>query len=54
MTMIVVTHELRFARRVAQSIAMMDNGRIVEEADPETFFAGAQHERTRRFIEALE
>jgi ABC-type polar amino acid transport system ATPase subunit len=50
MTMIVVTHEMSFAREVADRVVFMDEGRIVEEAPPETFFASPQNERTRTFL----
>jgi polar amino acid transport system ATP-binding protein len=50
MTMIVVTHEMGFAREAADRVVMMDEGRIVEEAQPSSFFAGARHERTRQFL----
>jgi ABC-type polar amino acid transport system ATPase subunit len=48
--MIVVTHEMGFARRAADRIAMMDDGRIVEEAPPEIFFDSPSVERTRQFL----
>ena len=54
MTMVVVTHELRFARRVADTIVMMDDGQVVEEAPPEQLFNEPEHERTRRFFSAIE
>lgn len=50
MTMIVVTHEMGFAREVAQRVIFMDGGRIVEEASPEQFFAEPREERTRAFL----
>ena len=50
MTMLVVTHEMGFAREVADRIIFMDEGAIVEEAAPEVFFDNPQHERTRLFI----
>jgi ABC-type polar amino acid transport system ATPase subunit len=50
MTMLVVTHEMGFAREVADRIVFMDNGQLVEEGDPETFFRAPREERTRRFI----
>ncbi|CAM5387529.1 amino acid ABC transporter ATP-binding protein [Leifsonia shinshuensis] len=50
MTMIVVTHEVRFARRVADEVTLFDSGVIVEQASPEEFFDNPQHERTRRFL----
>jgi polar amino acid transport system ATP-binding protein len=54
MTMVVVSHELRFANHVASSILMMDEGRIIEEAPPEKFFAAPSHERTQRFLALVE
>ncbi|MFQ6395799.1 amino acid ABC transporter ATP-binding protein [Nocardia sp. KC 131] len=50
MTMIVVTHETRFARRVAHEVALFDSGVIVEQAPPEQFFTHPEHERTRAFL----
>ena len=50
MTMIVVTHETRFARRVADEVALFDSGVIVEQAPPEQFFTAPEHERTREFL----
>jgi general L-amino acid transport system ATP-binding protein len=50
MTMMVVTHEMGFARQVANRILFMDEGQIVEIAEPETFFTNPQHERTRLFL----
>ena len=54
MTMVVVTHEMRFAHHVASSVLMMDEGRIVEEAPPEEFFAHPKEERTQRFLSLVE
>ena len=54
MTMVVVSHELRFAHHVASSVLMMDEGRIVEEAPPEEFFSSPREERTRRFLSLVE
>jgi polar amino acid transport system ATP-binding protein len=50
MTMLVVTHEMGFARLVADRVIFMDRGEIVEMADPETFFSAPKHERTRTFL----
>ena len=50
MTMLVVTHEMNFARSVADRVIFMDMGEIVEVAPPEQFFAHPQHERTRAFL----
>jgi polar amino acid transport system ATP-binding protein len=54
MTMVVVSHELRFAHHVASSILMMDEGKIIEEAPPEQFFSAPSHERTKRFLALVE
>jgi polar amino acid transport system ATP-binding protein len=53
MTMVVVTHEIGFAKDVASRVLMMDEGRIIEEGDPRTFFANPTEERTRRFLDAV-
>ena len=53
MTMVVVTHEMGFAREVADRIAFMADGQIVEIAPPEEFFENPQDERTRRFVEKV-
>jgi ABC-type polar amino acid transport system ATPase subunit len=54
MTMVVVSHELRFAHHVASSVLMMDEGRIVEEAPPDEFFSSPKEERTKRFLSLVE
>ena len=53
MTMIVVTHEMGFARNVSHRIIFMDEGRIVEEGDPQAFFASPKEERTRTFLSKI-
>ena len=50
MTMVVVTHEMGFAREVADRMIFMDGGQIVEEAPPATFFSNPSEERTRLFL----
>jgi len=50
MTMVVVTHEMGFARKVADRIVFMDEGRIVEEGPPEAFFARPANPRTQEFL----
>ena len=50
MTMICVTHEMGFARTVADKMIFMDEGRIIEEGPPEEFFANTQNERTKLFL----
>ncbi len=53
MTMIVVTHEMGFAREVADRVLMMDEGQIIEEGTPEHFFTNPQHERTKSFLSKI-
>ena len=53
MTMVVVTHEMGFAREVADRVVMMDQGRIIESAPPEQFFSAPSHERTRQFLSKI-
>jgi general L-amino acid transport system ATP-binding protein len=53
MTMIVVSHEMGFAREVANRVVFMDAGQIIEAADPETFFNHPQHERTKLFLSQI-
>jgi polar amino acid transport system ATP-binding protein len=53
MTMVVVTHEIGFAKKVADRVIMMDEGEIIEDGPPDEFFDSPRHERTRRFLEAV-
>ena len=53
MTMIVVTHEMGFARKAANRVVFMDGGLIVEEADPDSFFTSAQSARARDFLSKI-
>jgi polar amino acid transport system ATP-binding protein len=53
MTMVVVTHEMRFAREVADRIVVMDAGRIIEDAPPAELFENPRHERTRAFLSTI-
>ncbi|HET7030894.1 MAG TPA: amino acid ABC transporter ATP-binding protein [Candidatus Limnocylindrales bacterium] len=53
MTMIVVSHEMGFAREVASRIAMMEDGLLIEEGPPETFFTAPAHERTKAFLSKI-
>jgi glutamate transport system ATP-binding protein len=53
MTMIVVTHEMGFAREVCDRIAFMDEGRIVEEGEPEAFFEEAKSPRVKEFVDKI-
>ena len=50
MTMVIVTHEMGFARKVANRVIFMDEGKIVEDADKEAFFANPQSERAKDFL----
>lgn len=50
MTMLCVTHEMGFARQVADRVVFMDEGRIIEQNTPEAFFDNPQHERTKTFL----
>ena len=50
MTMVCVTHEMGFARKVADRVIFMDKGEIIEEAPPETFFSQPRNDRTRLFL----
>ena len=53
MTMLCVTHEMGFARRVADRVIFMDRGEIIEQAEPDRFFANPEHERTRAFLDQI-
>jgi glutamate transport system ATP-binding protein len=53
MTMLVVTHEMGFARRVADRVVFLDGGQILESADPETFFGHPTTERARTFLSSV-
>ena len=53
MTMIVVSHEMGFAREVADRVAMMDDGIVIEEGTPEHFFVSPEHERTKAFLSKI-
>ena len=53
MTMLCVTHEMGFARQVADRVIFMDGGEIVEINEPQAFFANPQHERTRMFLSQI-
>jgi polar amino acid transport system ATP-binding protein len=54
MTMLVVTHEVGFARRVANEVLMFDQGEIVEALPPDQFFTKPAHERTKKFLEHVQ
>lgn len=51
MTMVVVTHEVGFARNIADHVALFDEGRIVEESEPDLFFSSSASDRTQRFLQ---
>ena len=53
MTMLVVTHEMNFARNVSSKVIFMENGQVVETADSESFFANPKEERTKEFIQTI-
>jgi general L-amino acid transport system ATP-binding protein len=53
MTMVVVTHEMGFARKVADTMVFMEAGRIVETAPPDTFFTNPSSERCRLFLDQI-
>ncbi len=53
MTMLVVTHEMGFARQVANRVIFMDAGQIIEQNEPEPFFTNPQHERTKLFLSQI-
>ena len=54
MSMLIVTHEMGFARKVADRIVFMDKGGIVESSDPETFFSAPKSERARQFLAGMD
>lgn len=53
MTMVIVTHEVGFAREVAHRVLLMDQGNIVEQGTPEEFFQNPQEERSRQFLSQI-
>jgi general L-amino acid transport system ATP-binding protein len=53
MTMVVVTHEVGFAREVADRVVLMDQGLLVESATPDTFFTNPKEERTKKFLSQI-
>ena len=52
-TMIVVTHEMGFAKEVADRVILFDEGLLIEENTPDVFFDNPQHERTKLFLEQI-
>jgi polar amino acid transport system ATP-binding protein len=53
MTMLVVTHEMGFAREVANRVIFMDKGEILEDSSPEEIFSNPKHERTKLFLQKI-
>ena len=53
MTMLVVTHEMQFAREVGSRVLFMDSGRVLEDASPQLFFSDPQHQRAREFLRRI-
>jgi polar amino acid transport system ATP-binding protein len=53
MTMLIVTHEIRFAQEIADRVVFMEGGRVVEDDVPEVIFSNPKHERTREFLNAV-
>jgi polar amino acid transport system ATP-binding protein len=53
MTMIIATHEMAFAKDVANRVCFLDEGRILEEGRPEDIFLSPKEERTRRFLDRI-
>ena len=54
MTMIVVTHEIGFAKEVSDQVLFMDSGKVIEKSSPDIFFSNARHERSRKFLNQLD
>lgn len=52
-TMLIVTHEMQFAKDVSQRVMMFDGGKILEEDSPDVIFSNPRHERTQKFLEAV-
>ena len=54
MTMIVVTHEISFAKDVSDQVVFMDSGKVIETSTPDIFFSNAKHERSRKFLNQID
>ena len=52
--MVVVTHEIDFAKEVSDKVLFLDNGKVIEISSPEIFFSNASHERSRKFLNQLD
>ncbi len=53
MTMVIVTHEMGFAKEVSDRVIFMDKGLVVEDSDPQTIFTAPKHERTQEFLKRV-
>ena len=53
MTMVVVTHEIGFAKEVSDQVLFMDSGQVIETSTPDIFFSNAKHERSRKFLNQI-
>jgi polar amino acid transport system ATP-binding protein len=53
MTMLIATHEMGFARDIADRVVFLDGGRILEEGPPDTIFSHPENERTRAFLQRI-
>jgi len=53
MTMVIVTHEMAFARDVADRVCFLDGGRIIEQGDPRELFSNPQNPRTQKFLQRI-
>ena len=54
MTMIIVTHEMNFAREVSNQVAFFDEGKILEQGTPQELFLNTKEERTRQFLQRIQ
>ncbi len=54
MTMVIVTHEISFAKDVSDQVLFMDSGKVIETSTPDIFFSSARHERSRKFLNQLD
>jgi polar amino acid transport system ATP-binding protein len=52
-TMLIVTHEMRFARDVSHRVMMFDQGQVIEQGPPDQIFSAPEHDRTRSFLHAV-
>ena len=54
MTMIVIIHDIDFAKDVSDQVLFMDSGKVIETSPPKIFFSNARHERSRKFLNQLD